>query len=81
VWWYIPVIPTLGSCGKRDCKFWATLGYIVRSYHKTRRNEREKTIPFEISSEKRQKKGKIIRNKKYLLLKSQISLICTQPVS
>jgi hypothetical protein len=31
VWWYIPVIPEIWRYRQEDCKFKASLGYIVKS--------------------------------------------------
>jgi hypothetical protein len=32
VWWFICVIPALGSLRQENCEFQANLGYIVKSY-------------------------------------------------
>jgi hypothetical protein len=34
VWWFIPVMPAFGKLKQEDCKFVASLGYIVRLYLK-----------------------------------------------
>jgi hypothetical protein len=44
-WWHMPIIPALGRLKQEDHKFEASLGYIVRSCLKKKKNKRKgKTI-------------------------------------